>query len=54
MGKEYKNMCLICDRIDMIKNNSNRYFVKELNNLQFSINKESSKNIDYYLKICYI
>lgn len=23
-------MCLICDRIDMIRNNSNRYFVKEL------------------------
>lgn len=23
-------MCLICNRIDMIKNNSNKYFVKEL------------------------
>ena len=23
-------MCLICDRIDMIKNGSNPYFVKEL------------------------
>lgn len=23
-------MCLICDRIEMIKNNNNKYFVKEL------------------------
>lgn len=27
-------MCLICDRIDMIKSNKNPYFVKELETMK--------------------
>ena len=38
-------MCLICDRIEMIKNGTNPYFVKELKKMKNKLRAELDKLI---------